>query len=240
MTTIILIVLALIAVAVIFDTKPGAFLKGLYGSLFEDMAQTPEGAKALYQKAQEEAQSRYTKAKSTLELVAGQCSAAKGRLSNATTDLTKCEKICENLAQQAGKDEELRLYVSKRMELLATIDFEKAAVAKLEPAQAQAQKIVDALGDQCRKLEREKTQRISELQMSKNMRQVYASMDELAADSEIDKLLKATKDGAAQAMERAEGAKIVHENSLDAKLKKASDVNAQLEADAYIASLKKK
>lgn len=235
--SIIILVLVVITAMVIFDTKPGAFLKGMYGMFFEDMATTPEGAKALYQKAQEEAETRYTKAKGTLELVAGQCQASRRRLAETQAKLTQCEKTCEMFAKQ-GKDEELRLYAAQRVSFLDTIKFEQETITRLEPTQIQAQKIVDALGDQIRKLEQEKTQRITELQMSRNMQKVYASMDELASDSEIDKLLKATQRGAEEAKQKAEGAKVVHENSLSAKLDNAARSAAQLDAEAYIQSLK--
>ena len=92
MAGIIIIVLTAIGVTLIVSPKARVLVKG-FGNLFiEDVARTPQGAKAIYIQAIEEAQKAYGQASDTLNLLAGKLADAKIELDQTAKELRMPEQ----------------------------------------------------------------------------------------------------------------------------------------------------
>jgi Sec-independent protein translocase protein TatA len=236
---IILIVVVVIGIILFGNTKLGALGKAFYNLFVEDRAKTPEGAKALYSEALAEAKDNYSKANNALQDVAGKTATSRTRLKAMQESLTETERTCERFAE-AGDDRNLNLYVKKRQDLLVDIATEKDTLAELEPLLAEAKQINELMEENIHKLEREKTRVLAGLELHGSMKKVYDSMDDLKANSDVQKLLRSAKEGAAEKKEQAQGAKAVHESKMSTQLQRAEQEAGQLEAQNYIAELKAK
>lgn len=233
------IVFVLVVFSVLFNNKVGVMLKGAYNMIFEDMAKTPEGAKAIYTKALDEAQDKYTRANNNLQLIAGKLATAKDSLADSQKELTRIETACIGFASK-GDDKNLEVYASRRMEILDDIELHTTTIDELTPMLEDAKKMNDALAENYRALSREKDRVIAQLKLGRDMKSVYDSMDSLKADSDIQKLLGSAKTGAKEMKEQAIGAKIVHEGRLETKLQNAQVAEKKANAQAYIDELKAK
>lgn len=239
MSTLIIIIAALAVLCLIFPTKIGVFLRGIYNMFFEDISKTPEGAEIVYNEALNEKKTLYTKASDVLNTVGGKLKGAKERLADHERRLSAVELKCE-MAAKAKQEENLRLFAQQRKDVLEDIALEKKAINELEPMYKDATEACTLLQNSIRDLEREKTRVVNELKLHGDLKKVYAGFDSLRNDSKIQELLNAAREGNKETKEESWGAKDVHENRMETKIAKAEASAADAQVDDYISSLRDK
>ena len=75
---------------------------GFLNIFVEDIAKTPEGAKAVFQQAIEEVQERYNKAGDTLNRFVGEQSSVQKNLNKLYGELKDVESKCESLVRSGN------------------------------------------------------------------------------------------------------------------------------------------
>lgn len=76
---------------------------GFLNIFVEDIAKTPEGAKAVFQQAIEEVQERYNKAGDTLNRFVGEQSSVQKNLNKLYGELKDVESKCESLVRSGNR-----------------------------------------------------------------------------------------------------------------------------------------
>lgn len=219
-----------------FRGKVKVMLGGFLNVFIEDKAKTPEGAKAIYQQAIEEAEEAYKKANDTLRIVAGRYTNEKKTLNKLNEELTKTETACENFVK-SNQMEEARLYAERRQELVEEISRKKVMVDELGKATQEATEIMNHAEKKVKKLTTQSKTIVSEMEMKKQLAEMHNDMDELRKDKSVDKLLQAVQDGHEELSAKAAGAKHIHDNKVSTKIKKAEDKAKELNSDAYLKEL---
>ena len=243
MTPIIYILGGLVVLALIIFPEVRQKLKVLCGGFLnifvEDLAKTPEGAKAVFQQAIEEVQDRYTKASDTLNRFVGEMSSVRNAITNLTNELGSVEKKCEALVK-SGDMENARIYSHRREEIMFEIEQKKQHLAQLEPMVSEAKTVCEAYDKKLRDLKRQSKLTVEELKLNSNMKDLIGDLDELRRDSATDKLLGSVKDGAEDLRKEVDGALVVHKSKFSTKLAAAEKSAAEAQGDAYLASLQAK
>lgn len=236
------VVALVILVLVLFPSFRGK-LKTLVGGFLnvfiEDKAKTPEGAKAIYQQAIEEAQEKYNKASETLRVVSGRHENAAKKLQKLKTDLKDTESKCETFVK-ANRMEEAALYAEKREELLGEISRAELMVTELNKAMKEATEISQHTEKTLKKLKQQSKTIVSEMEMKRQLAEMYDDLDEMKKTTSTSKLLESVQDGYEDLSVKAAGARTVHESKVSTKMQKAEKAAAKSSADAYLEQLKAK
>ena len=83
-----------------FRNKLKVLIGGFLNIFVEDMAKTPEGAKAVFQQAIDEVQDRYNKASDTLNRFTGEQTSVKRSIAKLNEELQDAERKCEYLNEK--------------------------------------------------------------------------------------------------------------------------------------------
>lgn len=113
---------------------------GFLNIFVEDMAKTPEGAKAVFQQAIEEVQERYNKAGDTLNRFVGEQSSVQKSLNKLHTELKDVEAKCESLVR-SGNMEDASIFSTRREEILFEISQKEGYLQELEPMVREAKTV---------------------------------------------------------------------------------------------------
>jgi chromosome segregation ATPase len=195
------------------------------------VAETPEGARAIYEQSIDQFQTKLVRATEALEEVAGQLDTAKRGLVAKQTELKNCEAQCERLAS-ANQKQELELMAQERGMIMEEINAHQATINELEPIFTQAQEIVNFIEGELRRLEREKVTVVGNLERSIRVKEMYNMMDKVKKTN-LDKLVGMVREGSQRKQELAVGAKVVHETKLSTKLEKIAADGNVAETQAY-------
>lgn len=215
-------------------------LTGGFLNLFvEDVAKTPEGAKAVFQQAIEEVQSRYNKAGDTLNRFRGEQASVQRELNKLHSELQDVEKKCESLVR-VGNMVDAAIYSTKREELLYEISQKEKYLCELDPMVREAQTVYEAYDKKLRELKKQSRMTVEEMKLRGNMKDLLGDLDELRRDSATDKLLGAVRDGAEDLRKEVDGAVLVHASRTSTKMSTAEKHAAQAQSDAYLQSLSAK
>lgn len=239
MLTIGIIIIIAAAVALFMPTKLGIIAKGFYGLFVKNIAQTPEGAAAIYEEAIDKAQDRYNGASDALQKIAGQCDTAKRKLAESQAKIKDVELKAEKLAQ-AEQFEKVGLLSEERSGLLAEAANFEQAVKELEPVLQEAKQLAVMTEKELLKLKNEKTTVVENLKRNIQLKEMYDRMDELKRNSNLDKLVGAVREGNQEKREMAVGARSVHENKLSTKLEKINNEANSLASNEYVEQLRQK
>lgn len=222
-----------------FRKKLKVLCGGFLNIFVEDKAKTPEGARAIYQQAIEEAQDKYAKSSDILRKVAGRLTNEKKNLAQLKEELKKTEVACENFVK-ANQMKEAELYSEKRTELLEEIKRKETLVKELESAHTEATEIATHNEKTLRKLKQQSKNIVSEMEMKKQVAEMYDDLDDLKKLTATSKLLESVQDGYEDLSIKASGAKSIHENKVSTKLQRADEKAAKLNSDAYLKELQQK
>ncbi len=229
----------LVLIFILMFTKPGVLLKGMWGLLFKNIAQTPDGAEAIYQEAIEKTQDKYNEASNALQKIAGQLETAHNNFNNTKKRLKDCEEKCENLVA-AGKTEQAILFAEERESILTEYENYKTTIEELQPMRIEAEHILQFQEKELRRLKLEQKTVVGNLRRNIQVKEMYDTMDNLKRNSNLDKMMGHVKDGAQEKREMATGAKVLHESKLSTKLEKANVEATKLNSNSYLESLKTK
>ncbi|WP_097006739.1 PspA/IM30 family protein [Lacrimispora amygdalina] len=212
---------------------------GFLNVFIEDRAKTPEGANAIFQQAIDVAQDKYNKANTLLRQRSGELEMEKENLITTNKKLADLEKSCERLVQ-IGKDQDAEILAIQREELLVDIERQKKLVESLGPVVEECKTIAAHQENTLHQLKIKRKQIIADLQMNKQMSEMYDDLDELKKTSTVNKLLESVEEGHLSSKQEAIGAKIVHQNKLETKANNAQLELKNIKNNDYIESLKKK
>ena len=115
------VVIVVVALVLILFPEARALLKGFTRLFIKDMAQTPDGAEAIYTEKIDQVQDSYSRAENALRIASGKLSNAKRDMAAKKERLKKVETDCENLVK-SGKIKEAEIKSDEREEIVADID----------------------------------------------------------------------------------------------------------------------
>lgn len=231
-------VVLLVLILIMFP-EAGALFKG-FGRLFvKDMAQTPEGADAIYGEKIDQAQDSYNKADNALRLASGKLQNAQRDLKEKTSKLKKIEEQCEQLVK-SGNMESAKIKVEEREDVIADIKRLKDLVGVYTEAEETAKEAYTMCETNLRKLKRERNEVVQNMRVKNEMNAVYDDINELKNVTGTDKALEYVREKNKDLDAMVEGARTVHKNKLSTKIQKAEDDARKATGDAYLESLKKK
>lgn len=119
----------------------------------EDIAKTPEGAKAVFQQAIEEVQERYNKAGDTLNRFVGEQSSVQKNLNKLYGELKDVESKCESLVR-SGNMADAAIFSTRREEILFEISQKEGYLREIEPMVKEAQTVYEAYDKKLRELKK--------------------------------------------------------------------------------------
>lgn len=236
--TIIYIGIAIAALAgILLFTKPGVLIKGFFGLFVKNIAQTPEGAEAIYQEAIEESQEKYNKAADALQRVSGALAGQKDTRERLLKERNNLDAQCKKLVR-LGNDEQALIIAQSIQDLDAEIENCDNNIANLTNSVNDAKKLVAICEEELIKLKRESKLVVDNLRLNNEMAQAYNSLDELRRDGNVQKLLGHVRDGAQDAKNKAVGAKTVHENKISVQIAEAGKTARKSSASDYLSKIK--
>lgn len=212
---------------------------GLFSSLVQDTAKTPEGARAIFNEKIDKVQMEYSKAQDILKNYSGKLKISEENLKNLESKISDIERKCEQLVKN-GNIPEANILAEQREELLIEKRNQKEAVEKLRPMVAEAETICSNKQRQLKALKIKSKEIVSGLELNKQMSDMYDDFDELKKTNQTDKLLESVEDGYLESKQKAIGAKVVHENRIETKSRRAVETANKLTSNSYIEELQKK
>lgn len=243
MNLVILIIVAVLLLALLlfpeFRKKIKVLCGGFLNVFVEDAAKTPDGAKAVYQQAIEEAQEDYNKASDTLSRVVGRLDTSKRELEKAQSDLKSVETQCESLVK-SGNMSSAQIKAEEREEMVSDILRTQTMIKQLEPMVEEAKTIYSATEKRLLQLKRRSKEVVESLRMNAQLKDVYNDLDDLKKSKTTDKLLDVVEEGNKSSRESVTGARIVHESKLSTRVQKADADASKLVTSNYLTDLQKK
>lgn len=240
----ILIVIGIIFVVALllfpsFRGKLKVLCGGFLNVFVEDAAKTPDGARAVYQQAIEEAEDAYNRADNTLRSLSGKLESAKMAYEGQRKELSITERNCEQLVSK-GDLTNAAIYAEKRESLLSDISASKTLIEQLNQATEEAKGIHNTCEKRLVALKKKSKEVVQQLQLNRQIQEAYNDLDELKRTSSIDKLLGSIDEGYKESREKAIGARIVHENRVSTKIEKAEQAAKNSCKNEYLESLAQK
>ncbi len=231
-------VVAILALVVFPEVrkKLGVLTEGFLNIFVEDMAKTPEGAKAVFAQAISEVQEKYNKAGETLNRFVGEQNSVQRALGDLQTELTQVEKKCEALVRSSNMTD-AAVYSGRREEILFEISQKEKYLQDLIPMVNEAKAVYEAYDKKLRELKRRSKMTVEEMKLKGNMRDLLGDLDELRRDSATDKLLGVVTDHADSLRKEVDGAIVVHASRSSTKMNIAERNAAKAQSDAYLESL---
>ena len=205
----------------------------------EDMANTPEGAEAVYQQAIEELEEKYASASTVYNRIYGELTHLQNDIASLNEDKKKAEKKCEALVK-AGDMENAKIMSERRGEIVYEIESKTRLMNELTPKVEEAKNIHTMCQKRLEELKREKSRRINELVLHGTMRDLYNDLDTLKRTSDTDKLLGSIRDYSEDLHKEVTGAAAVHNNKTSTKIDRAESSARAVATDDYLESLKSK
>lgn len=219
--------------------KLKVLIEGFLNIFVEDMAKTPDGAKAVFNQAIEEVQNRYNKAGDTLNRFIGEQESVKRSIAKLKDELGDTEKKCESLVK-AGQMQDAALFSQRREEILFEIRQKEGYLKELNPMVAEAKEVYEAYDKKLRELKKQSKMTVEELKLKGNMKDLLGDLDELRRDSATDKLLGVVNDSLTDLRKEVDGAVEVHNSRSTTKIAKAEKSAAKASSDAYLQELQAK
>ena len=241
----IILVAVLVVVVLALIIFPGVREKlkvmtgGFLNIFVEDMAKTPEGAKAVFQQAIEEVQDRYNKAGDTFNRFTGEMLSVEKAIAKLRDELKSVEQKCESLVE-AGNMVDAAVYSSRREEILFEIEQKEGYLRELGPMVNETRQVYEAYDKKLRELKKQSRMTVEELKLRGNMKDLLGDLDELRRDSATDKLLGSVRDRTEDLRKEVGGAMAVHASRSSTKMSIAEKNAAKAQSDAYLESLRSK
>lgn len=141
---------------------------GFLNIFVEDIAKTPEGAKAVFQQAIEEVQERYNKAGDTLNRFVGEQSSVQKNLNKLYGELKDVESKCESLVR-SGNMADAAIFSTRREEILFEISQKEGYLREIEPMVKEAQTVYEAYDKKLRELKKQSRMTVEEMKLRWHM-----------------------------------------------------------------------
>ena len=228
--------LAIFGLILLMFPQLRVLLKG-FGNIFvKDLASTPDGVRALYEEAIDKAQNSYGKACEHLEIIAGKLKMVEDKLvkANREAELNMNKAIS---AKKANLMDDAVLF-AEEMELRKT-EVQTLIVVKkqLEDAKQEAMDMHTASQKNLKELKAKRDLTLTKLEQNASLKEIYAGLDDLRRDSDLDKLIGHVDDKIAKQDEQVAGMKVLHENKLSTKIGKAEERSSVSRAKQFLDSI---
>lgn len=235
------VVVGLLALIIFPGFRKGlkVLVGGFLGIFIQDMAKTPDGARAVYQQKIDEAQEEYNKVSRVLNRFAGELEGKLRDKARLCREIEDAERKCEDCIR-TGNDAQARIFSQKRAQLLSDLDSVEQYIQQLQPMVAEAKGAHEMYAKKLEQLKVEAKKTVNEMQLNQSMQSLLADLDELRQDSATDKLLSAVREGADDLRKETRGGMVVHQNRLSTQVAQAEAVASAAQSDAYLESLKAK
>lgn len=233
-----LAVIAFIAILIFF---PGArtLLKGFIGIFIKDLAATPEGAQAIYDKKIDDVQKKYNAAHNALSRASGRVETTTNELNAIIKRIANVESQCEALVK-AGNIEAAKLKVEERDELLLDKERTEELLKAYKINERDAREAFEAFDKELRNMKKEAKRIVDNIKTKMQLKEAYDEMDELKKVTEADKLLDHVRERSKELDEEVTGARTIHESKLSTKLQRAEAAAKKEQSSAYLDGLMKK
>lgn len=238
---VVIIISVIVVLILIFTFVPEVrtMLKGFTRLFVKDMAQTPEGAAAIYEEKINEMSNKYSDADNALRIAAGRLSTEKKKLDSLQNKLKAVEAECESLVK-AGRIDLAQVKAEEREEVLSDIERSQKLVKAYTVAKNDAEEVHKSCEANLRKLKRESKETVENMKVKAQLNEVYDSMDELKNVTTTDKLLDSIREKNNDLNSSVDGARAVHNARTSTKVQKADEQAKKLASDDYLNSLQKK
>ena len=222
-----------------FRKKLKVLVSGFLNIFVEDLAKTPDGARAIYDQKIEEVQNQYNEADDIYKRQAGALDQLRTKIRALESSLADTEKNCTALVK-TGDMKNAKIYSTKRSEILAELEQMRVYERDLAVAVEEVKNIHTLTGEKLRKLKAEKKQVIDGMKLDASMKSVLDDLDDLKRSTETDKLLSSIRDHAADMRKEVQGGMVVHANRVSTKMSAAEKAVEAAGADDYLMSLQAK
>ena len=222
-----------------FRKKLGVLVRGGLNVFVEDRAKTPEGAKAIFTQAINEAEEKYQTAKETYNRLYGK----KRRLESEVAKLEEEAKIAETRVDgfaRRGDRENAKLYADRVMQLRSSIKSKQQAIATLTPSVEKAKQAYDACAKRVTSLKNQKQDVVAQMETNLMTKELMDDLDEVYKGSATDKMLDAVLEGAGVLQEESSGAVAVYEAKTSTKIARAEQLAEEAESAAYLEQIMQK
>lgn len=213
-----------------------ALFKG-FGRLFvKNLAETPEGAEAIYMEKINELTESYNKADNAFRSAAGKYEQAKKELQRLQAAKERCENACKMYVAK-NQIEEAKFKAQEREEILSSYNKTFELMKQYEAATEKAKQVHQMCEDQLRKMKQEKEEVVRSIEEKQNLAKLYDNLDDLKMTSGVDKMLDAVRERDKELSEIVAGAEVVHNSKTSTKramLEKQDQLNS---ADEFLQSL---
>ena len=236
-----LIILGVILAVAIFIIFPKArtLVKGFINIFIEDKAATPDGLRALFAEKIDEAQDAYNQAAQMLRRVTGEHAACQKRIAELKQEIVNAERSTET-AVRANRMEDAQLFAEKREDLLSSLQTETTRMQQLDVAKKKSEELYTARERYLKDLKRKSKEEVDKMRTSLQTKQLFEDLDEMSADTHVDKLLQSALERSADLEKEAIGAAQIHNSKTSVKFENA-EVRARKDASsAYLDELKAK
>lgn len=221
---------------ILFAPQLRLLMRYLSGLFVKNIAETPEGAEAVYDEMIAKAQLEYNIAADTLQNISGQLRSERETRKSLEDSLQKIEKECERLVDE-GRLEDARTASGQRYDLMSRLDLCRESLEKLAATEQDAREMHRIFENNLLRLKQEKQLKIQEIIVNSHLTKAYTSLDKLRKSSGADRMLDAVEESARHKAAMAAGAKAVYE--MQAPLSEAAPdhVARQLESENFVNSL---
>jgi phage shock protein A len=238
-----LVVLAIVVVVLLLLNKPFCQqllvkFRGRTDEIMRQDASTPEGAKDYYNHAIREKEELYTRASATYSEISGKLDTAEKELYRTNKDIMKVTQQL-NLCIDGNNDADAMTYANKKVALENKVEILKETIAELKEGQKNAKEIRDQSAVVLQNLREEKEQVIFQLEADQQSIELHQSLDNLALNSESDRMLERVREGAKKTRERAKGSKIAYETSAQAADNRLKNAEQNREAQRIVEEAKR-
>lgn len=213
-----------------------ALFKGFTRLFIKNLAETPEGAEAIYMEKINELQDSYNKADFAFRSTAGKFEESKKEVERLQTQIKQCEQDARNFVKR-GKMEEAQFKAQEREELLASYDRTFEMMKQYEAATQKAKEIHSMCEEQLRKMKLEKKETVQAMRDKENIAKLYDNLDDLKQTSGVDKMLDAVRERDKELTEIVSGAEAVHNNKISTKRAAIEKQAHNYAADEFLQSL---
>lgn len=242
MTLLIVLVVLIIAGFILFPEAFGKLriiAKGFMGLFVRNIAETPEGARAIYEEAIDKAQKKYNQASDALAQAAGQYKEAEDNLKATSARLAEVESGAERLAAGQRFDQ-VQILAEEREQLLKDKSMYEQALGELQPIVDESKEIMQFCEKELVRLKREQVTVVSNLERNIRVKEMMDQMDQLKRNTNLDQMLGMVKEGAAKKKQMAEGARVVHESRRSTQVARVEADLAGSAAASYVEQLRAK
>jgi len=212
--------------------------RGRTDEIMRQDASTPEGAKDYYNAAIREKEEFYNRASATYADISGKVDTTEKDLYQVKKDVMKTKQQL-NLCVDGSNDEDALYYANRLVTLESKIEVLQDTIAEMKEAQKHQKEVRDQAAVELRKLREEKEQVVFQLEADHQMIELHQSLDNLALNSESDRMLERVREGAKKTRERAKGSKIAYDTSAQAAENRMRQSEQNREAQREVDELKR-